>query len=142
MSIDAKDIKVDNRYLCEFPYQEDRVVDCLIVEFASVSLQDKKYVKIRWDNGESLICSRWMTLDTLLSLIIEKLEDQDENYMGEVYGEISADDIENSQLEGQLQSEHEKNKEKIDYLQEFAKVQTEYLKMLMKEKKDSDGWKK
>src|SRR3990167_10731991 len=105
MSIDAKDIKVGDRYLCEFP-NSNFVSDYLVVEIVLANLQDKKYVKIV---NECEIGGKWVTLDTLSSSIIGKLEDKDEYDLGEVYDGISVDD------EEQLQLEHEKNKEKMDY---------------------------
>lgn len=137
MSIDSKDIRVGNRYLCVFP-NDNILRDYLVVEISTRNLQDKIYVRLKHEDENSGIpVSKWVVLNVLSGSVIEKLEKKDENedYMDLplIGTEISTDE--------RFQNFEDKRKESVDQLQDFIKLQTEYLTMLMKEKKNTDDWK-
>lgn len=131
MGIDLKDIKLGDRYLCRFLFDGAIGKDYLVVEFSPVNLQDKRYVRLRYENENSGIpMSKWATYDMLIGSIVEKLEGEN-NDVNDTYLEWSP--IEAEGLKSEI------GKEKVDYLQEFVKLQTEYLKMLIEEKKDTNN---
>ena len=133
MGIDVKDIKLGDRYLCRFSFDGVIVKDYLVVEFSPVNLQDKRYVRLKYEDENSGIpMSKWVAYDMLIGSIIEKLEGEN-NDVNDTYVELPSVDIEDLIPEAE--------EKKVDCLQEFVKIQTEYLKMLIEEKKDTDNWK-
>ena len=129
MGIDVKDIKIGDRYLCSFPNEGGYINDCIVVEFSPINLQKIQYVRLKYEDVNSGIpVKKWVVLDIFLCSVLEKLEENDDD---DTYLEWPP--IEAEGLKSEI--------EKVDYLQEFAKLQTEYLKMLIEEKKDTDNWK-
>lgn len=132
MSIDIKDIEIGGRYLCSFPNSSNYVGDYVIVEISPINLQEVQYVKLKYENESSgIVVSSWMILNTFLCSVLEKLEE--DNDVNDTYLEQLPIEVEG--LKPEI------GKEKVDYLQEFVKLQTEYLRMLIEEKKDVDNWK-
>ncbi|MCR4334902.1 MAG: hypothetical protein NUV47_04230 [Patescibacteria group bacterium] len=130
MSIKSKDVEIDNRYLCILPFPLDIIVsDYLVLEISPTNLQNEKYVRLAYEDKGGIPVTKWIPLDAFSASVLEKLE-QKNNDVNDMYGEISAEDL-----------MPEIEKEKVDYLQEFIKLQSEYLRTLIEEKKDTDKWK-
>ena len=130
MGINLEDVEIGNRYLCSLPDHEG-VDDYIVVEISPINLQKNQYVKLRYEDESSGIpVNKWIFLSTFLCSVLEKLEENDDD---DTYFELPPIEAEG------LKSEF--GKEKVDYLQEFVKLQTEYLRMLIEEKKGTDSWK-
>ena len=131
MGIGVKDVEIGSRYLCSFPSEGGYIDDYIVLEISPINLQKNQYVKLRYEDKNSGIwVSRWMFLNIFSLSVLEKLEENDDDDTYLEWPSIEAEGLKS-----------EIGKEKVDYLQEFVKVQTEYLKMLIKKYKDIDGWK-
>lgn len=132
MDIELKDVEIGNRYLCLLPNCE-AVRDYIVVEISPINLQKSQYIRLNYEDENSGIrMNKWMSLNTFLCSVLEKLEEN--NDVNDTYDfELPA--IECEGLKPEIE------KEKTDCLQDFVKLQSEYLKMLISEKKDTDGWK-
>lgn len=132
MSIEKNEIVIGGRYLCDLP-NCNYVQDYVVAEISPINLQKIQYVKLKYeDESSGIIVSKWVIFDIFLFSVLEKLEEENndvrDDWLELPLGEVNC-----------LKSEIKEDK--LDYLQDFVKIQTEYLKMLIEEKKDTDKWK-
>lgn len=131
MGIELKDVEIGSRYLCSIPNCE-AVRDYTTIEISPINLQKSQYIRLNYEDENSGIrINKWMLLCEFLDSVLEKLEEN--NYVNDMDFELP--EIEARGLKPEIE------KENSDRLQDFVKLQSEYLKMLINEKKDTDKWK-
>lgn len=138
MIINKKDVKVGNEYLCRIDNDVESINSYIVKRISS----SQNYIEVLLNND---LNSKWFNIDVFLSSVIEKLdalciEDLDALCIKDEelsYADCEIPVIIQSNLK-KIDNEHNK---KVDTFQKFMDMQTEYLKMLIKEKKETEGWK-